>query len=310
MSENSLQTLKQIGATTLFTMDYLDDYKFDEFLEVGARSDIELNGFMVEKLFDGKRMDYALPDMGCSTFLASVMDVGLVFGRNFDQIECRQLLLKTTPKNGYESISLVSLSYLGLPPNGPLFTADNKHFILAAPYLPLDGINSCGLAIGVLKIPQASTHQQRGKIGLTSTTAIRLVLDKCATVDEAVSMLSEYDMNASANTDFHFHIVDRTGHSVVVEYVENEMKVIESGFATNFLLTPGVEVGHGHDRYEKMVNTVSENQDGFADMNEPIKLLSDVSANSTRWSSVYDLKNRSLLLSVNRDYENLYTFKL
>ena len=126
MSENSLQILKQIGATTLFTMDYLDDYKFDEFLEVGARSDIELNGFMVEKLFDGKRMDYALPDMGCSTFLASVSDVGFVFGRNFDQIECRQLLLKTTPKNGYESISLVSLSYLGLPPNGPLFTADNN----------------------------------------------------------------------------------------------------------------------------------------------------------------------------------------
>ena len=306
----TLQTLNQIEGSTLLSMDYNDDYKFDEFLKVGAASDQDVKNFVENHLFGGKRMDCSLPNMACSTFLAPVQDVGFVFGRNLDQIECRQLLLKTAPQNGYESISVVSLSYLGLPPNGPLFTEDNKHFILSAPYVSLDGVNSCGLAIGILKIPQASTCQRRGKICLTSTTAIRLVLDKCATVDEAVSMLSEYDMNASANTDFHFHIVDRTGHSVVVEYVENEMKVIESGFATNFLLTPGVEVGHGHDRYEKMVNTVSENPDGFADMNEPMKLLSDVSANSTRWSSVYDLKNCSLLLSVNRDYENLYTFKL
>lgn len=308
--EKTIETLKELDGTSIVTMDYVEDYKFDEFLKVGAKSDAELNVYIMENLLDGRRLDYDLPDVGCSTFVANILNGECIFGRNFDQIECRQLVLKTQPKNGYESLSVVNLSYIGLPATGPLFTENNRHFILSAPYLPLDGVNSCGLAIGILKIPKASTNQNTGKIGLNSTAAIRLVLDKCATVDEAVEILGQYDMHASANSDFHFHIADRSGKSVVVEYVENEMVVVESDFATNFLLTPGVEVGHGHDRYEKMKNTVAENCDGFCDKESAMSLLKDVSANSTRWSAIYGLESCSMLLSVNRNYDELYTFNL
>ena len=50
--EKTLETLKEIDGTSLLTMDFNDDYKFDEFLKVGAKSDLELNSFLVEKLLN------------------------------------------------------------------------------------------------------------------------------------------------------------------------------------------------------------------------------------------------------------------
>ena len=41
-----------------------------------------------------------------------------------------------------------------------------------------------------------------------------------------------------------------------------------------------------------------------------MELLKEVSANSTRWSAMYNKTNPELVLSVFKDYGNLYTFKL
>ena len=66
-------------------------------------------------------------------------------------------------------------------------------------------------------------------------------------------------MHSSANSCYHFQIADATGKSVVVEYIDNEMKLVEptEGYqaATNFLLTPGdYTFGKGQDRYATIMN--------------------------------------------------------
>ena len=58
------------------------------------------------------------------------------------------------------------------------------------------------------------------------------MLDKCATVDEAVALLEQYDMHSSANSCYHFQIADASGETVVVEYIGNEMSVLEPGDET------------------------------------------------------------------------------
>ena len=67
------------------------------------------------------------------------------------------------------------------------------------------------------------------------------MLDKAKNVDEALALLSSYDMHSSANSCYHFQICDASGKSVVVEYVDDEMKVVypDKNYqcATNFLLT-------------------------------------------------------------------------
>ena len=307
---NIIESMKEIQEKKLFYIDYEFDYKFDEFLKVGANSDLEVNEFIVNTLLDGNRMDFEHPNMGCSTFSAYLENGDKVFGRNFDEKDCMILALKTKPQNGYASLSVVNLSYIGIEKESLPLNDSNRYFLLAAPYLPLDGVNEKGLAIGILRINEAPANQQRGKKGITSTTMIRLVLDKCATVDEAIKLIDEYDMHSSANVNFHFYISDAKGESAVIEYVDHKMSVVKSKCATNFLLTEGYNVGGGHDRFEKMETKLKENNEIFKDMKESMLLLKDVSGDSTRWSAVYNQTTLSLLLSVGRDYEKLYEFVL
>ena len=93
---------------------------------------------------------------------------------------------------------------------------------VAAPFAPMDGMNEKGLCVAVLMIQDRPGFQQdTGRPDLTTTTAVRLLLDKAADVEEAVDLLSQYDMHASAGMMVHFALADATGHSVVVEYIDN-----------------------------------------------------------------------------------------
>ena len=101
------------------------------------------------------------------------------------------LFVKTAPSNGYRSISMVNLAYIGFGedklPTGLL----DSFFCLAAPYVPLDGVNEKGVAVGVLLIDTEPTNQQTEKVDITTTTAIRMILDQAATVEEALTLLRE-----------------------------------------------------------------------------------------------------------------------
>ena len=52
-------------------------------------------------------------------------------------------------------------------------------------------------------------------------------------------------MHASAGMMVHFAIADAAGHSVVVEYIGNEMVVTETPVVTNYYLSPGEKYGIG-----------------------------------------------------------------
>ena len=162
------------------------DYGLDEFLETGAKTDSELAGFIVKKLMKGLPVQISLPNLGCSTFAAETPEGEKLFARNFDNKEASYALVHTDPEDGYESISMVNLSYIGFTDGSSL---QDKALALAAPYIPLDGVNEAGLAIGVLQLYNEPTVQETGKTPITTTSAIRMVLDKAATVDEAMGLL-------------------------------------------------------------------------------------------------------------------------
>jgi penicillin V acylase-like amidase (Ntn superfamily) len=107
-------------------------------------------------------------------------DGDFIFGRNFDMYHAPGMLIRTKPANGYESISMVDLAFLGYHEGYMPIVFLNKILALAAPYVPLDGINEKGLAIGVLLLPDKPTMQQTDKIDINTTTAIRMILDKAA----------------------------------------------------------------------------------------------------------------------------------
>lgn len=314
----TLATIERVGDEDLFTMEYRGDYGLDEFLDTGASSDAELVQFIVSQVLHGIPLKFELPDLGCSTFAAGLADGTPVFGRNFDMYDSPAMLLTTRPKNGYASISMVNLAYIGY--NAGYLPTDMKSSImaLAGPYVPLDGVNEKGLAVGVLLIDTESTNQQTEKVDITTTSAIRLMLDRAATVEEAVALLEQYDMHASAGSCYHFHIADAQGGSVVVEYIDDVMHVVQSDAATNFLLTPGeYDFGTGEDRYAILRSTLDANGGVFADTAEAMDLLAAVKQvpregkkSTTQWSCIYDQNSASVEVVMDMNYDQVYTFSL
>ena len=310
----TIWTIEQVEDLPLFTMEYEGDYGFDEFLETGASTDTELISFISSRLLKGIPMEFDLPDLGCSTFQVESPEGDWIFGRNFDMYDSPALLVRTTPSDGYDSISMVNLAYIGYSAENLPDSFASSIMALAAPYVPLDGVNEAGVAVGVLLIDTEPTNQQTDKVDITTTTAIRMILDYAGSVDEALELLSQYDMHASANSCYHFQIADATGRAVVVEYIGDEMNVVESSRATNFLLTEGDwDFGSGQDRFAILESAMEENQ-GVMTEEEAMELLSAVSQDgedsSTQWSCVYNQTDGTLTVAIDMDYDNTYSFAI
>ena len=314
----TLNTIERVDDTDLFTMTYLGDYGLDDFLaQGGASNDNELLDFLMQKLLKGLPLRFDIPDLGCSTFAAETPEGDAIFGRNFDMYYSPALFVRTAPEDGYRSISMVNLSYIGFGEDKLPTSLLDSLLTLAAPYVPLDGLNEKGLAVGVLLIDTEPTDQQTDKPDITTTTAIRLLLDRAATVDEALALLRQYDMHASANSCYHFQIADAAGRAVVVEYIGDEMNVVESPRATNFLLTEGDwDFGRGQDRFAVLEETM-EASGGVLTEEEGMALLQAVSQqpqpgkdSSTQWSCLYNQVRGTVDIAVAMVYDSLYHFAI
>lgn len=287
----------------LYALEYRGDYGFDDFLsQGGASSDAQMADYIASFLSHGfwKPDASALPspDFGCSTITVKDADGNMIFGRNYDWADCDAMIVHTVPENGYESVSTCCLDFLGFgegwKPEGMM----DKFLALAAVYIPLDGMNERGLCVADLMAgDETETHQDTSKPDLTITSAIRLLLDQAATVDEAIDLLSRYDMNSSIGTAHHLSIADATGRCVVVEYIDGEMFVTEAPIVTNHYLTEGEKYGIGsaqsHLRYDTLSKRYAESG-GVMSLEAVRNCLESVSQGNfpgsdelTQWSIVY-----------------------
>lgn len=305
----------------LYYMEYNGDYGFDRFLEQGgADSDLEVARFVGKDLFGGLVIPgFKTGKFGCSTLAARNEKGGVMYGRNFDWMECTAMVVKSKPADGYASVSTVNLDFLDL---GTEYNPDkilSKVISAASLYAPMDGINEEGLCVAVLMIDDSdATDQDTGKPGITTTTAVRLLLDQAANVEEAIELLEQYDMHASAGMMLHLALTDRTGRSVAVEYVNNEMSVIETPVVTNFYLTPGEKYGIGteqsHTRYDMLMTRLSEQP--VMDMEDMKGAMASVSKNnfgefaSTEWTVVYDQDTGELRYYHRENYDDYMTFSI
>ncbi|MCQ5128954.1 linear amide C-N hydrolase [Butyricicoccus faecihominis] len=281
----------------LSVVGYQGDYGFSRFLEQGgASSDAQVMDYLSEALLDGDGPTLQTGGFGCSTLSVPGTDGGALFGRNFDWEACDALIVSATPHEGYASVSTVNLSFLSSA-GIPLRLLPEQAVTTAAVYAPLDGMNEKGLCAAVLMIEDADTiDQNTGKPGITTTTAIRLLLDRAATVDEALTLLAQYDMHASMDMMVHFAIADAAGRSVAVEYVNNEMVVTETPVLTNFYLAEGEKHGIGsaesHTRYEMLLDALAEapqmTMDGVRDAMDSVSKDGFNEFSSTEWTVVYD----------------------
>lgn len=306
------------------TVRYDRDYGFDEFLsQGGASSDGEVVKYLAENLLSGLDFGDIIGGIfGCSTITVQSSDGETLFGRNFDWENCEAMVVVSYPDDGYPSISTVNLDFItqnvGSDTVGMALKIDEVK-TLAALYAPLDGMNGAGLAVSVNMI-QDSAHieQNTDKPDITTTTAIRLLLNKAANVEDALELLREYDLHGSMGMMVHFAIADSTGRSVAVEYVDNEMVVTETPVLTNFYLAEGDKYGIGtqqsHERYDILIKRLEETHAmGTLDVRDALDSVSKDNFGefeSTEWSIVMNLNKGEARYYHRENYDNSYLFQL
>ena len=324
--EETLRTLKQLD-DNVWVMDYKCSYGLDAILEQGTKGILDAVRFLQKEV----HLPHLTPDpdkegFACSTYNAKTPSGDYIMGRNFDYKAAPCLVCWTSPENGYKSLSVVDTTFfIRGTKYFPMTKAKNHLRALAAPYTSMDGINEKGLCIAVLEIKSKATKQDTGKKPFITTVAIRAVLDKCATVKEAVELFASYDMQDLLGINYHYQIADAEGNSAIIEYVNNKMVVIsqEEGknnlILTNYFLTPGGDNhdGRGYDRYERIETTLKA-RGGEITEEEAMKLLSEVTLHYrhktfkhmviTLWSSVYNCSEKSMRLCAAMDYSKEYKF--
>lgn len=302
----------------LYYMEYEGDYGFDAFLSRGgAESQEDIASYMLFFLSGGfidVDTEEVSFDFGCSTLTTKKTDGSYVMGRNFDYTGTnpRSMIIHTKPENGYESYSTTWLDFLGFGSEFAPESVKEKYISIASIYVPLDGINEKGLCVAdLVNGDNEITSQNTEKVDLTTTTAIRLLLDKAANVDEAIELLKQYDMHSDIGRSHHLSISDSTGRSVVVEYVNGEMIVTDTPVVTNHYLSAGEKFGVGNDesrrRYDELLKKSNDtlSTDDMADAMESVSYEDE-----TQWSIVYDIENLELDFYLQRQFENPLEFSI
>ncbi len=297
-----------------YTLNYTVDYGLDELLEQGVKNVADL-AVKLQKYFKVSKLHFEEGDFACTTFNAFTPENDHILARNFDYKDAPAVVVWTAPKNGYKSVGITDADVM-LYRDGV-----NKDHLLIAPYACMDGVNEKGLAIAVLEIKTKATNQNTGRRDITTTVMIRAVLDKCATVEEAIELFGKYDMHDSLFCNYHYHIVDASGKSVVIEYVNNEMRLIypedKLQHVMNFYLSKDGDTSKafGYTRQKWVKESFEEKE--IKTEEEAMDLLNKCQLYfrhkrgymiTSLWSAVYNCNKKTLLLSTRMNYETQYKF--
>lgn len=318
----SLGSLEKTDDYGMFRMTYYGDYGFDDFLKTGAKNDAEIEAFVTKRLLKGLPFDLGVTGDGCTAFVTKNEKGEIIYGRNFDFDYAPSLQLYTDPDDGYASVSTVNLSFAGYSedylPHGLSF---QSFLTLAAPFLPFDGMNEKGVAMALLAVPEVQLQADPDKITLNTTTAIRLVLDKAASVEEAVALLQQYNIYFSGDIECHYLIADSTGHSVIVEYYDGGLKIVETDtdyqIASNFIAYSGLNIGEGFtefERYDAVEAAITKNGNKLTE-DQAVSLLAQIgimdgNTDKLQWSVLYNLTTGEGSLFAHRSKGNILDFKI
>ena len=305
-AEKTLASFKKLDDYPLYVMHYYGDYGFGKYLKrgVGAIPEPERSG------------PAEVGSWACSCFSVRTRDGRVLAGRNFDWFEHPALLLFTAPSGGFASASMVDISYLGFDRGAP--AEKNMRQLLQAPFLPFDGLNERGLAVTMMAVSHSEGGRDPRKVTIGSLAVIRLMLDYAGTVDKAVELLRDYNVDFDGGPPIHYLVADASGDSAVIEFLDDEMRVLRGDksflVSTNFLLSPKPPRNSRTTcwRYNQVFETLSRAK-GELSPEKGMDLLRSVSQTGehpTIWSCLYDLSARDVRMVMGRNYGRVHRLSL
>ena len=340
------------GNKYLYRMEYKAAYDLDDVIAHDIDENSELLDYVIGRIGKGLPLkiksaqvadeDGEMQTMNCTSFQAAKADGdGFWYGRNYDFFKNPTMVTVSHPKKGYSSIAVSDMSHFGYSleklPEG--FVASLS--CLASIYAPVDGINEKGLCTSIMALPKQASQQDTPKHDVGTTIIMRLWLDRCATVAEALELLETVDVrhDAAVGSGYHYMVADASGDCAVVEFdkedgwktmIVRKDEAAKYMLVTNHLLSekyyttvPDEAVGNPHSkswwRYETAGAYLQE-RNGILSLEEAQECLSMVHwkdlvwdngmVEDTQYSNVYDQNNITLALRPWNDYDTTYRFNL
>ena len=349
----SVASMEQVDADGyLWRMDYKASYDLDDLIESDIDSNAKLLEYVVGRIGKGlpikMKSSQVASDEGemktfnCTSFQAAKTDGnGYWYGRNYDYFKNPTLVTVSHPKNGYASIGVSDMSHIGFGLDKLPKSFLSKVVCLAGIYAPVDGINEKGLCTSIMALPHQASQQSTGKHAVGTTVIMRLFLDRCATVQEALDLVATLDIrhDAAVGSGYHYMVADASGDCAVIEFDKDEgwkTMVVrkdpseKSMLVTNHLLSPkyyttepDASVGNPNSRSWRRYETAGaylRERDGVLSFEEAQECLSivhwkdlvwpDGTVEDTQYSAVYDQSAITLALRPWNDYDTTYNFNL
>ena len=347
LSVNSVKSVN--GNEYLYSMEYKAPYNLDNLIASNIDENTKLLEYVVKRIAKGipikvdmSKKKAASFDANCTSYQAAKADgTGYWFGRNYDYFKNPTLVVTSHPRKGYSSIAVCDMAHFGYSLDKLPVTFKDKFLCLAAIYAPMDGMNEKGLCTSILALPKQPAQQDTGKDRVGTSVLMRLFLDRCATVDEALALLETIDVrhDVAAGSGYHYIVADAQGNCAVIEFdlfdgwktmITRKADNENSMHVTNHLLypkyyteEPDPVVGNPHSRSWWRYSTVKEYMaahNGTLTFEEAQKCLANVHwkdlvwdngmVEDTQYSNVYDQTNLTLALRNWNDYETTQTFSL
>lgn len=312
----------------LYRMNVDYDYQLDDIIKRGITDDQSMIDAILAEALPLLPVKIKAPKFGCTAFTLTDENGQTHMGRNYDfKRDTSAMLVYCTPKNGYKSVAFAAMDNVSA--NVPDENLKKKLASLTAPFICLDGMNEKGVSIAVLTLDSTPVHHDTGKPTIATTLAIRLVLDRAATTQEAVDLLRGYDMFASSGRDYHFYITDASGDGRAVEYdcesptrelVDTKIEAITNFYAIyKEKVLPNQKngiYGHGRERYNAVME-VLEAQSPYTDATvwDALKASSqdpnpvDITSN-TQWSINFNNTARTASIAIRRNWQDVTVYAL
>src|SRR5262245_16041372 len=305
----SLWSLQQVPGTNMYVMDYYCGYNAAGLYEHGVDPE-DIPGSLIRNYFPrfvsplveamgghvkGERK-WRKIDHACSTVAVRDDEGDMLFGRNFDWTHDPCLILRIHGTDGRSSVNMIDLHYLQLGEKQlEHLSLSNRTRLLLAPYAPMDGMNDRGLAVSCMTANETRLPPtDHSKPTLVVTTRMRLGLAFADTTDEAVAIRRRFNLDFDG-APCQFMIADRTGKSVVVEFVDGQFETVPATgrwqVSTNHLLSgkSATENDAACDRYRTAAARLDDTSLSV-DAREVMRLMGSISAeNRTMWTSLFNL---------------------
>ena len=350
---STVNTIKSVGGNEyLYSMEYKASYDLDDLISKDIDCNSKLLDYVVGRIGKGIPIkmksaqvadeDGEMATMNCTSFQAAKADgEGFWYGRNYDYFKNPTMVTISRPKKGYASIGVSDMSHFGYSLEKLPTSLMTKLSCLAAVYAPVDGINEKGLCTSIMALPKQAAQQETGKHKVGTTIIMRLWLDRCATVQEALDLAASLDIrhDATVGSGYHYMIADASGDCAVLEFDkedgwksmvvrkapgENSMLVTNHLLSEKYYTTvPDEAVGNPHSkswwRYETAGAYLKEH-DGTLTLEQARECLALVHwkdlvwdngmVEDTQYSNVYDQSAITLDLRNWNDYDNPVRFSL